>query len=693
MCSHVIAGSGPIRFTSVRAAALRASGLAARNTTLKGKKRVSSFPQTSNQSVEKFDVTGNAASTVEPGKESELALGGYDGIMNSSRNDNMCRGGNLAARKLFDGNVENENEELPYVTTREFPSCDVAGLSYVGSQEPGDLSQANALDFVDRFVKESIEEFHKEVDPGKCTRGQSLCPSSAKGPQELAKKVNEKSIAGELGIYDWDDSREDEGGGDIFCRRKEDLLGSSSVGRRSLNPKVKGMQDGNGRRIDVFNSDSKLLSRKLKVTDKAICEDRRKSKRNLVNDLSSQPDIILQNKQLEKNAAKTGVPEMLDVGIDTQMAAEAMEALFHGGDTANLDVNDACQDVKTASCKATKQPSSRKRAGLKDVSVASRLSKKTRRVDSISDMTSVSSAKPSRNVRKRSEVKVVTPKSKKTKETARAKLNANGSKNLDRQRIQEKVSRSEPIAHRTRRSLEFIANQTRHSATASHLENADNKCRDRGTRASKMLASDLSKEFEKVAAPTDSKTVNVLSCPKQRRSLRNLSRQVNKSDNIDDPLEPSVHPEAIQTRTSHRSRRQTRSSINQALDGKVSPQRSGRIVSDNAESVENSARLDDSPREKFEPSNAMCTTPVNCKMPINDTSPICMGDEYFKQAHERSSKEKSVIREICKLSATVPLPISPAKDLRKRREFTDVRVLYSNHLDDGIIKQQKKVAS
>ncbi|KAJ0092546.1 hypothetical protein Patl1_25550 [Pistacia atlantica] len=72
-------------------------------------------------------------------------------------------------------------------------------------------------------------------------------------------------------------------------------------------------------------------------------------------------------------------------------------------------------------------------------------------------------------------------------------------------------------------------------------------------------------------------------------------------------------------------------------------------------------------------------------------SPVCMGNEYLRQSCKKNLSKSCLMREISSLSPTEPEPISPLKDLRKRRDMSSIRVLFSHHLDEDIIKRQKKI--
>ncbi|KAM6566004.1 hypothetical protein CsatA_025132 [Cannabis sativa] len=799
-------GSQSMQFTSVGAASLRASGMAARNS-LKGPH--SFLPSISNiDPSSKNDVRDNAIITMESGKD-----GCQEEDLESSvmvNGSSMPRVGNLTARKLFTENVDYENENLPYDTSRadgekliQMSACDQAGLSYVESQEPGELSQANALNFVDRFLKENTEEFDKEVYHGNSTWGKSKLVSSVKGPQMLAKKVNFKSMIGEFNIYDWDDNREDEGGGDILRRRKEDFFGGGRLGRRPSKSGVirseeqkdsKKLLNGNNKKMDGFNSDSKLISHNLNSNDKLLFDSERTFKRNLINELDEQSDLGFKDEKVENNATKTYVPDMFDVGVDTQMAAEAMEALFCGEDNAKFDINDDCQGVKSDISHKAQRRSSRKRSCVIDGGFATKQSKKTKSIGAdINDVSLLSRAKQSKNVRKQSRADPGIKKSERAKENEEH-LNNNESgtfKNIpcestwnrkeECSNIQEKVIT--PIARRTRRSMGasnhentekesferrgkmkvVAANEKSNKAggfqTSKGLSSRDAQCSKnesskrnlhekfadmtslangnmngalsfpKARRSSRILSrqsnnidnvDDLSvpsvqpevlqssngsghttlNEFANVAAINNSSNkIGTLSFPKARRSVRISSRQVNNSDNVADAPVPSAQPEV--TGSGHtRSCRQMRSSlcdhpvtssVEHHLEGKYPEEIKDGMFSRKAESGERGARLAETPGEKSKPSDSSCTTPINCKIPISDVSPICIGNEYVDKSSKRSFSTSFFLKEIRSLSDARPQATSVSKVLRKRREVTDIRVLYSHHLDDDIIKHQKKI--
>ncbi|PQQ19400.1 hypothetical protein Pyn_07785 [Prunus yedoensis var. nudiflora] len=521
-------GSVCMHFTSVRAASLRASGLAAR---LKGTNSESPSVPSNSQSLERLSGKDNAVSllwgsTIGGEKvNQEYDMGRCNEKIKRSTNENNCR-------------TDAEENGFPHYSSSgeegegllQFP-CNLAGLSYIDSQEPGELSQANALDFVDKFLQVNVEEFDKEVDRGKSAGENSKFVSSAKGPQRLAKKAIDKSIVQDVGIFDWDDSRENEEGGDFFCRRKTDFFGGGSHGWRSL-PQS---QKSKGNRQEGQKDHKEQLQGKNK-------------KWNLAGEFDKQFDINSTRGQLDANVKRNNDPEMLDVGIDTQMAAEAIEALFNGEGISNCDAITALPDVqghpksspegsmgeKTKNILSSRKPSSQKRARLSDAGVASRESrqaKKTRIGAKSGKHSSISSPEYSKTARKKCETELVITKSKKANSNAKKHLNINGNKSL------EKIP-SVAIDLRTEGSIK------------GHLPDGSNKTGKVGnTKPSQQEESDF--KFEAVG---NGIKLDVLNFPKRRRSRRNMSIQVYGPNNSDGSSEPSVQADKIGQRVNSHKR-------------------------------------------------------------------------------------------------------------------------------------------
>uniref|UniRef100_J3M3Y3 BRCT domain-containing protein n=1 Tax=Oryza brachyantha TaxID=4533 RepID=J3M3Y3_ORYBR len=201
------------------------------------------------------------------------------------------------------------------------------GLSYVESQEPGDLSQANALEVVDRLISINAGISSQEPTPQKLDSAKPPHVSYKRGTLMLAEKVDcNRNSNGKAEIFAWVDSREDDGGAgrgkskSHFPREKKCSTkveaGGDKIGecKKGKNSKLSGKSDA------LPLSDSRIFNSDLK--SKRASGNR--TKKNLLKDLDL--DDLSNGKNLEETQEKVSVA-LHDVGPDTQIALEAMEAL------------------------------------------------------------------------------------------------------------------------------------------------------------------------------------------------------------------------------------------------------------------------------------------------------------------------------------------------------------------------------
>lgn len=96
----------------------------------------------------------------------------------------------------------------------------LAGLSYVNSEEPGALSQANALVIVDRFLELNVMEHDQSRGHGIHMAEKPKANQWSKRFSRFGKKLySQKHWCRMHRAYDWDDAREDEGGGNFFQKK------------------------------------------------------------------------------------------------------------------------------------------------------------------------------------------------------------------------------------------------------------------------------------------------------------------------------------------------------------------------------------------------------------------------------------------------------------------------------------------
>ncbi|MED6121680.1 hypothetical protein PIB30_032447 [Stylosanthes scabra] len=256
---------------------------------------------------------------------------------------------------------------------------------------------------------------------------------------------------------------------------------------------------------------------------------------------------------------------------------------------------------------------------------------------------------------------------------------ASGKSRVNEKHLQGELYHCTPIARRTRQSL--MVNQF--SGGIGSLK----KTSGTGLHASESLYPSSTPKASTASVSNDIE-MDTLDCTRRRRSLRirKYSGHDKGSENLVDSSKPSESP----------IDRNVIAEKDENLNSDGKNIAAARLSTNNFE-VTNS---DESPNDCHKASDlASATTPANCNTPMNDASPVCMGDDYYKQSCKRNLSRsclhkvlrKELQRELRNLSAVSPELTTPSKDSRKKRDMTDVRILYSHHLNEDIIKHQKKI--
>uniref|UniRef100_A0A0E0DLZ1 BRCT domain-containing protein n=1 Tax=Oryza meridionalis TaxID=40149 RepID=A0A0E0DLZ1_9ORYZ len=287
-------------------------------------------------------------------------------VQNHDKDGTKSRSRCSTAKKLFADTIVKESEN----NGRCF-----AGLSYIESQEPGDLSQANALELVDRLISISGMS-SQEPTPQKLDSAKPHV-SNKRGTLMLAEKVDcNRSSNGMAEIFAWVDSREDDGGGEFFSKNKDILLHKSADRGKSKShfprAKKRPTKIEPGEIGDCKKCKNTKLSGKfeaLPLSDLMLSSDVKgkrasanRTKKNLLKDLDL--DDLSNGKYLEVQQEKESVA-LHDVGPDTQIALEAMEALAQCSPAKNLSAKDKPQlrNGKSKKAKGHSKNSPQKRTG------------------------------------------------------------------------------------------------------------------------------------------------------------------------------------------------------------------------------------------------------------------------------------------------------------------------------------------
>ncbi|KAL3505799.1 hypothetical protein ACH5RR_031181 [Cinchona calisaya] len=765
-------------FTSIRVASMRAIGLAAHNMAIK-KINNSSFSMKCDNSLEQqHDEKDKPISSRDsPKLTDELnqkhSLEEHDPRMKELGNEKTRKVSSSAVRKLFVDDVVSKirlaDDSMKSADGTggmpQFASENgLAGLSYVDSQEPGDFSQANALDVVDKFIELNAVECDQDVAFTKSTGGKSkpVCTSSAKGTRSLAKKAAVRSIDGEKGIFNWDDDLEDEGGGEFFQKKKD--LFYVNGGRKPPCPNSKNsftiqqkrdkkkQVDSNRKQKDAVLSDSKLLSKNLRANESSK---RQKSsfKKNLIEDLDEERDSATEDR-LEDAGTDKDLTDKMDVGFDTQMAADAMETLKLAVNVTDHDHNDfdeGATKVRKSSSKdvADNRPSleqriTRKRAGSSNAEVT-RKSKKSRSDIKSSTELSLSSAKQSKNLRKQADAE---PK-KKEPERAKADLKelvTDQSENLHTVSkvvgqkkecrvpvgsVLDKIDGSHVTASAGRKSLKRhsleweldsvtpVARRTRGSVKASHSKGENNlNSSGVGTDASRL--GDLNVRQIGQSNPGGCSNVKTFSldCPKGRRTRSKLplvgeeaSIQYNtrskrsKCDTASTSMDPIKHQKDRSSVTGSNgiladridngsSEDKDGSNIQEnVVKAQISKHSDVKRVGNNTRSAEGkkvNGTEEASPKDRFKPSTSASSTPLSCTTPRTAASPICMGDEYHKQSCRKNLLRSSLMKDISSLTSTIGLEFTSAMKDTRRRRDMTTVRAMFSLHLDGDISKQQK---
>ncbi|KAK3000548.1 hypothetical protein RJ639_022247 [Escallonia herrerae] len=757
-------GSTHKEFTSVRAASIRASGLAAHNSAFEGSVSGGFTQSLKDHKVEQngipvirdtFKVAGDV--------DQEVTLGKYTEQMKGSRYQKNSMVGKSTARKLFTDeilpDIKGLDDHINNGGGADLSEYELAGLSYADSQEPGESSQAIALDVVDRFLKINVEEIDEELNVRRSTLGNHKPTLVAKGTQRLAKSSNFINTVGERGIFDWDDTREDEGGGEFFTKKKAAFFDNRRQRRRAFTqprePRRRVSKTGgavkesadeeerlnvNDKIKELVHTNLRPVSHEPKSNNEATKVKGAKFRKDLIKEMDEQ----LNSKDAVETAIIEDVPELLNVGIDTQMAAEAMETLCFGFGGRYRDSSDAHQggkDMKNGSPKAevkkraktrqTKSEIIQKQACSSTYGVTTRQSKKTKRTT-----TKESSMTHSRKVRKQCDGEVVKPGLKKVRLDTKELTATNGGENLivppksveqtqeeqaleqsdnsdivgsdKKLRMQEKSGTFTPIACRTRqqcleigRSASSDMGKSVNIACLNGLKDKRCGCRFTKVGSNQSGIEDSSiNQFEqsdpKLSDVSGTVMIPKLEYPKRRRSRQNSSSiaQGDIGQSIAWLNKPQV--DFICTAVDLGIKRKTRSSVRagpvlSSLDGQPGKKLKGpeENVTSSTEGLRENARLEASPSKSCKLSASACTPPVNRMTPVKEASPICVGEEYIRQSCRKNLSSSLLMKELGSLTATALEPASTTKNLRRRSG--KVKVLLSHHLDEDTIKQQKKI--
>ncbi|CAL5194403.1 unnamed protein product [Lathyrus oleraceus] len=184
------------------------------------------------------------------------------------------------------------------------------------SPEPEDSTLA-ALGFVDQYLSSLDMDLFQGVQNGKITREKSPHVSSARGSLNLAKKLYAQTQNEDKDPFKWAESDQSKKEAGIFSKKIEASFNFGSPGmtyKRRI--QKKGSHSQNQGKCGASNRCDESLAREPR-----IAADNNNSLKELDNESSSPRE----NVDIYSNVART--EDDYDIGLDTQIAAEAMDAL------------------------------------------------------------------------------------------------------------------------------------------------------------------------------------------------------------------------------------------------------------------------------------------------------------------------------------------------------------------------------
>ncbi|PIA44587.1 hypothetical protein AQUCO_01700290v1 [Aquilegia coerulea] len=773
---HCGTGRAYRSFMSVRAESLRAAGLAAARKLnsigiVSGGRTNEGINQSGKDLVcedNEVIAINELASNHMQGRDADRDSGALNcnDIVEKTRDKTKCSMARSTVRRLFTEDEPDSDSSLHELNANDH---ELAGLSYVESQEPGELSQANALNIVDKLIAVNIEDFPLETNWGTTIKANTPPVSSAKRVQMLAQGAIRGSPVGKADIFDWDDSHEDEGGGNLFSKRKEELLGGSFHMRRSYTQpknsrpvnakKCRGRVGKLGEKeedsklrqklMGLTRSDSRLVVRKLKENEKIqqVCNIR--TRKNLSEELDEQmnPEVTTNGSE---GCTRDGTRNK---SCSKKVHLQTRTSVSGGVVTRSKRVNTL--DTNISGETSQKNPADQEMNGLVSDSMA------TGRIRKVNGRTN-SKKRNAANQNKTSDRISSESIDQANNLTAMNQSHVNGSDifrgpsnkilSVTNEQMQEEHRTFTPVAHRTRKSIagnplqgsellcRGIANDRndvviggkrkrrsldvdeqrpsngggKRSRLHSDLVSKDNSIQQEQLPCAShenIFKTNNEKRDDNIGALSTAHKVEADTRPKklkdkvrkngvkldQKRVTHSplhcnsslLSSEKKSEENlISKPLRKAVVTEAVVICTSALVnekvfRKDDFNDTSSAFPGKgyckdhLSPVKAAQT-----------SMLDTSPAGKVKQSVAACVTPSStCTTPRSDASPVCIGNGYHKKSLSRSP----LTRELNRLDANEVLHSPASLDTRKRKDLTNVRVLFSHHLDEDIIRQQKKI--
>ncbi|KAJ1390707.1 BRCT domain [Sesbania bispinosa] len=610
-------------------------------------------------------------------------------------------------------------------------------LNHIHSPEPGDSTQA-ALGFVDQYLSSHDVDLLRGIHDGKITRQKSPHVLSARGPLNLAKKIKARTQNEEKEPFKWVDCDQNDKEAGIFCQKNET---SSDFGsRRKTYKRRRQKRDDhlqNQGNCNAGNRYDKLVQVPRMATEN----------NNSLKELDAESSAIRENVNVYSSVAHT--EDMFDIGLDTQIAAEAMDALAYapppGSHFDDSHQPENAFDVSLSNLNEAhlKNSSYRQSPGLHSVTLKSN----KRNVSScrFSKVTSSSSCKHIDN-QESNPVSVKMKRMTKSKSTVEGKIKNNSSSPICSEHVSPeevcslgKYLNFQPGAKEPRNWNE--SRWTRIKDQPNHQTGRNNNVKEKDILRHKRKGNGLVADPVKLGVRTKHFKLPTNSSGVARKSRSNHQFQVSprvSATSSFSRIDSWVYPKRPRGK---RKRANVQINLNAptalCIDGKESNVYSTRSLE--GQDVDKLCFPHTCP-----PCSASCIVNGRCLLQGNSVQPDSAGDamksvnlhdmhplllahveissnkstaqssseipdtvgsseglkisnanhahnEHHKKPCDKNLPKSSLLKELIRLGVPESTPDMIWRDLRHRRDMTCVRVLFSQHLDDSVIKQQKKI--
>ncbi|KAL8100908.1 hypothetical protein AgCh_032964 [Apium graveolens] len=603
---------------------------------------------------------------------------------------------------------------------------DHSTLSYIDSQEPGEHSQANALSVVDHYLSGIDVSLSPDVERGKVTRMVSAPTSFGKGSQALARQANLRNTHGEFGRFDWSGNKAEDSPGFHVKKRKEGFSGRKDDRQEPVSPfqhfsNLKFQKDIDfGRKklqMTIANNehkDSTEMAVNIDETSEMLQATELKSDTNLANQLDKKVDLESFEQLQEMDVIDRHERDLFDIGFDTQLAAEAMEALmFVSPPSMNISSLPTMQNLPEDPSRGEMLNGALKCSAFRMGNGSEVISKNTKRtVRSLEKSKKINFSPseieanekkfgPKLTRRKNLTSQIFPVRGNKIKKPGSSKSAKRDSHVVKRR---GKVNGSSPFTPSTRQALSVSSKQNVEGPLCDSRERLNLNCIVKevdclagGTKRRKLDSVDLKAVGLKNKLPkTNSNThCGATNCNVKKQMPTDSSVAVTNShlklDTWTYPKRKRTHPKVL----NHLRKASNHLASSEAVHANNGITQSFEIPQKSEANLGANHFILQAVRK---PRSICQVQPLSEKKSVEAFSRDDSVAEYAhggagvgNQLIKKISSRSPLMKELSRLGFSESLPDFVSKDLRRRRNMANVQVLFSQGLNDDIREKQTKI--